>query len=94
MGRTASTSWPVFPCIPQLCPAPSPMAHGPTKPAPSMPKAPPQAMRSGALRDRVSSCSWGRGGERQGGAGGGNPAAMEFTSLLWCLIFVICKAIS
>lgn len=50
----------------------------------------PMAMSSSDLRDRVSSHSQGRGGC----AGGGNPAAMEFTSFLWCLIFVICKAIS
>lgn len=61
-------------------------ASSQTYPKPSKP----MAMSSSDLRDRVSSHSQGRGGC----AGGGNPAAMEFTSFLWCLIFVICKAIS
>lgn len=54
----------------------------------------PTAMSSSILGDRVSSRSQGRGGEQEGCTGGGNPAATEFTSLLWCLIFVICKAIN
>jgi len=45
----------------------------------------PTATSSGALEVRASSCSWGRGGEREGCTGGGNPAAAEFTTLLWCL---------